>query len=427
MDKQLIQTDNLEPRSAPLGPAPVETERAVVHLATVLRILMYTGLAIIILGTVLGLVRDGRLPTPVVSFGDLPGQLAGFETGAILSLGVLIFLFSPTVSLAYLTVSFLRARDRLYTLIAGAVLLILIGSIVVAWFSGATEASSKPDLTITRDVVVFVVAMVGGILGSMLGLGGGVFITPVLTGFVGIPIKIAIAASAVSVIVNSIGGSSIYLKHKMTNVHLAMYMELTTTLGAIAGGFVVVYIAGNLLRIIFGLALLAMGITMLRRQQQQAPVTTGPDQLRLEQVFHDPAGNEDVFYIPQHTYAGAAASSVAGVISGMLGIGGGAVKVPIMNALMRVPVKASAATSVLMVGITVSASAFIYYLHDLIDLSVAIPAMLGVLAGSQAGARLSRRLKSVTLVRVLVAILIYLALNLLLQAAGIHLPGTSSK
>lgn len=408
-------------------PEHVEDDEAIVHLGTVLRILMYAGLAIILLGTALGLAREHRLPLPVTSFGSLPSALAHGDTGAILSLGVLLFLFSPSVSLAYLTVSFLRARDRLYTIFAAAVLGILIGSIVVAWFSGASEATNPPALTIEREVVVFVVALVGGILGSMLGLGGGVFITPVLTGFVGIPIKVAIAASAVSVIVNSIGGSSIYLQHKMTNVRLAVFMELTTALGAIAGGFIVVYIAGNILRVIFGIALLAMGITMFRRQQQQAPVTSGPDPLRLQQNFHDPADNADVFYIPQHTYGGAAASSVAGVISGMLGIGGGAVKVPIMNALMRIPVKASAATSVLMVGITVSASAFIYYIHDLIDLSVAIPAMLGVLAGSQAGARVSRRLKNATLVRVLVLILIYLALNLLLQAAGIHLPGTSSK
>jgi uncharacterized membrane protein YfcA len=273
------------------------------------------------------------------------------------------------------------------------------------------------------EVGVVLVAAVAGILGSMLGLGGGVFIVPILSLFFGVPLKTAIAASAISVVVNSIGGASVYLKHRLTNVHLALVMEVTTTIGAIVGGLVVVLISTNVLRFVFGALLLAMAAVMVLRGKEADPVTEGSDRLQLKQRYHDPAIGGDVTYIPQHVAVGMAASSVAGVISGLLGIGGGAVKVPIMNTIMRVPVKAAAATSIWMVGMTVSTSSFIYYTQDLIDLSVTVPALFGILIGSQIGSRYARRARSKTMVRILIVILAYLAINLLLQAFGIELPG----
>jgi uncharacterized membrane protein YfcA len=273
------------------------------------------------------------------------------------------------------------------------------------------------------EVGVVLVAAVAGILGSMLGLGGGVFIVPILSLFFGVPLKTAIAASAISVVVNSIGGASVYLKHRLTNVHLALVMEVTTTIGAIVGGLVVVLISTNVLRFVFGTLLLAMAAVMVLRGKESDPVTEGSDRLQIKQSYHDPAIGGDVTYIPQHVAVGMAASSVAGVISGLLGIGGGAVKVPIMNTIMRVPVKAAAATSIWMVGMTVSTSSFIYYTQDLIDLSVTVPALFGILIGSQVGSRYARRARSKTMVRILIVILAYLAINLLLQAFGIELPG----
>jgi uncharacterized membrane protein YfcA len=403
---------------------PAVEGEAIVHLAALLRVMLFLGIGLALLGAVVGLVRDGVLPTDVTAVRSLASGIVDLDPAAILTLGIFAILFTPMLSMAYLSISYLRARDWMYAAVAAIVLAILIGSIVVAAISGGSEPSGKPALRFPTEAGVFAISIVGGILGSMLGLGGGVFIVPVLSAFFGIPLKTAIAASAVSVVVNSIGGTSVYLRHQMTNVRLALFMELTTTIGAILGGFIVVYLAPNPLRVVFGVALMAMAIALFLRQKQAAPVATGPDRLRLRQIFHDPAAGTDVDYIPQKLGIGVSASSAAGVISGMLGIGGGAVKVPIMNAVMRVPVKAAAATSVFMVGITISASAFIYYVHSIIDLSVTIPAMLGVLIGSQAGARISRRLRNVVLVRSLVLILIYLAINLLLQAAGVHIPGT---
>ncbi len=274
------------------------------------------------------------------------------------------------------------------------------------------------------EIGILLAATAAGSLGSMLGLGGGVFIVPILSAFFAVPLKTAVAASAVSVVVNSLTGSAVYLQHRLTNLRLALLMELTTTLGAIGGSVVVVYIAENPLRVIFALALLGMGGAMFLRQRETAVVTPGaPDPLRLRQTYHDPALDADVTYTPRRIPLGIAASTVAGVISGMLGIGGGAVKVPVMNAVMGVPVKAAAGTSMFMVGITVTASAFVYYNHHFIDPSVTAPALLGIVLGAQAGSHLSRRLHSRVLVRVMVVVLVYLAATLLLQAFGIRLPG----
>ncbi len=406
---------------------PIFTDRAVASLASVYRIMLTLGIGLILLGSAVGLIRHHSLPTPIIGIAHLPSQFVHLDSAAILTVGVLVFLITPAAAIAFMAYSYFKAQDRLYTLIATVVFGIIACSILVAWLSGGSAAQgTKPAISPLAELGVVIISAVAGILGSMVGLGGGVFIVPILSVFFGIPLKTAIAASAVSVIVNSLGGSSVYLKHRMTNVRLGLFMELTTAVGAIVGGLIVVLVAPNILRVIFGVALLAMGVAMFKRQRQGEPVTNGPDRLMLAQVFHDPATDEHVRYIPQYLRYGAAASSFAGVISGMLGIGGGAVKVPIMNAIMRVPVKASAATSVFMVGITVSASAFIYYIHNIIDLSVTAPAVIGVLLGSQAGAHVSRRLRSEVLVRILVLILAYLAITLLLQAFGINMPGTSS-
>jgi uncharacterized membrane protein YfcA len=272
---------------------------------------------------------------------------------------------------------------------------------------------------------VLLTSAAAGVFGSMVGLGGGIFIVPILSVHLGIPLKTAIAASAVSVVVNSITGTSVYLDNKLTNIRLGLLMELTTTVGAIVGGLAVVSIAPFALQIIFSVSLLAVGAAMLIRQGwSQPPVSDGSDPLRLRHVYYDPVRDVEESYVPQHILPGMIGSSLAGVLSGMLGIGGGSVKVPVLNGIMRVPVKAAAGTSIFMVGITVSASAFVYYAHHLIDPAVTVPAVVGILIGAHAGARLGQYLPAVVLVRFLVLILVYLAMTLLFEAFGIHLLGT---
>lgn len=276
----------------------------------------------------------------------------------------------------------------------------------------------------TTEAGVLLAALLAGILGSMLGLGGGVFIVPILSAFFGVPLKTAIAASAVSVVVNSLSGSTIYLRHRLTNVRLGLLLFVTTTIGAIIGGLLAIYSSPTILRIVFSVSLLAMSAAMLRGPIAEKRRVVAPDPYGVSGSYFDPSINEQVNYTPQKIGIGMAISSFAGVISGMLGIGGGAIQVPVMNAIMRVPVKAAAATSVYMVGTTVVASAIIYYANDLIDPSITVPAVLGVLIGAQAGSRLARRARSAVLVRMLIVILIYLAITVFLQAVGINPPGT---
>jgi uncharacterized membrane protein YfcA len=279
-------------------------------------------------------------------------------------------------------------------------------------------------LDLSTAFLIGVVCALAGVLGSMLGLGGGVFIVPILSIFFGTELKTAIAASAVAVVANSVVGSTVHLRNRFTNLRLAVLMEIATTAGALGGGFIAVLISPNALRAVFGLVLLYVSYAMLRRSTvHETAASVRSDPLRAGATFHDPASGCDIAYVPKNLAYGLPVSSIAGVLSGLLGIGGGVVKVPIMNTIMGVPVKAAAGTSTFMVGITVSASAFVYYSHGYIDPRVTVPALLGVIVGARTGATLARRVRSVMMVRILVVVLFYLAVSLLLQAAGVNVPG----
>lgn len=274
------------------------------------------------------------------------------------------------------------------------------------------------------ELAILLVAALSGTLGAMVGLGGGVFMVPIFSAFLGVPIKFAIAASALAVIVNSLGGASVYLQHRMVNLRLALVMLVATALGAIFGALLVASAPVNALRLVFSLALYAMIVLLSLQRATAQPVTTGPDRFQLAANFFDPAVGGVVSYIPQRVLLGTASSTIAGLLSGLLGVGGGFVQVPLMNVLMRVPVKAAAATSAYMLGVTVVGSVLLYYANDLLVPQVAVPAALGVFLGSQVGSRLGRRVHGRWLKRVLMVILLYLATTLLLQALGVPVPGT---
>lgn len=279
-------------------------------------------------------------------------------------------------------------------------------------------------MTHWTEIAIFLVSALSGTLGAMVGLGGGVFMVPIFSAFLGVPIKFAIAASALAVIVNSLGGASVYLQHRMVNLRLALLMLVATALGAIFGALLVASAPVNALRLVFSLALYAMIVLLSLQRATTRPVTTGSDRFQLATNFFDPAVGGVVSYIPQHVLLGTASSTIAGLLSGLLGVGGGFVQVPLMNVLMRVPVKAAAATSAYMIGVTVVGSVLLYYANALLVPQVAVPAALGVFLGSQVGSRLGRRVHGRWLKRVLMAILLYLATTLLLQALGVPVPGT---
>jgi uncharacterized membrane protein YfcA len=219
--------------------------------------------------------------------------------------------------------------------------------------------------------------------------------------------------------VNSLAGSSAFLRDRIPNIRLGLLLEMTTLVGAIAGGLLVVSIAPTVLRAIFAMVLIGLAVRVVTRAHGAQLVREGPDPLGVRGSYHDGASGEEVVYLPQRLPQGAAAGFFGGVLSGLLGLAGGVVKMPVMHSIMRMPLKAAAATSVFMGGITVSASAYIYYVHGIVDLAIAIPAVLGIQIGSRAGARMSRRLSGTALERVFAVVLIGLALLLVLQIFGV--------
>ena len=280
-------------------------------------------------------------------------------------------------------------------------------------------------MDIVYSLEIGAVAAVAAILGSMLGLGGGVFLVPILTLFFGIDPKFAVGASAVVVVTNSVVGSTNHLRIRFTNPRLAMLLQIATAAGAIAGALYGVLADPRVIYIVFGAVLVYAAVSMVVRSERRviAPPPGAPDTLRLGAAFRDPAIKEEITYIPVNVGWGMGVGVGAGVISGMLGVGGGVVMVPAMNLLMRVPVKAAVGTSTFMVGITSVATAFVFYSQGFIDPTLVVPAIVGVFVGGQIGSRLTRRIRAQRLALLFALILLYLGLSLLLRAFGVEMPG----
>jgi uncharacterized protein len=262
-----------------------------------------------------------------------------------------------------------------------------------------------------------------GLLGSLLGLGGGIIIIPVLTLWLHIDIRYAIGASIVSVIATSSGAAATYVRERLANLRVAMVLELATTTGAITGALLAGRISTRGLYLIFGAVMAYSSIMMFRkmsvggsgRANRPAPWA---DRLRLHSSYYDDALGQEIGYRVVSTRIGLALMYVAGIVSGLLGIGSGALKVPAMDLAMALPVKASIATSNFMIGVTAAASAGIYFTRGDIDPFVAAPVAIGVLLGAATGSRWLGRLRSNTLRVVFVVVLLWVAGEMLLR--GIH-------
>jgi uncharacterized membrane protein YfcA len=276
---------------------------------------------------------------------------------------------------------------------------------------------------VSRSIELGVVSAAAAIVGSMLGLGGGVFLVPIFTLFFGVDQKVAIGASAVAVVTNSVVGSSVHLRSRFTNLRLAMLLQIPTASGAIVGALIGASAPERVVNAVFGAVLTYAAVSMaMQRQAAIAGAEGVPDPQRLGAGYLDPATKKSIRYVPTRVPLGLGVSGFAGVISGMLGVGGGVIQVPAMNLMMRVPVKAAAGTSAFMVGITSVATASVYYSRQKIDPTVVVPAMIGIFVGSQFGSRLTRRVQAQRLVLVFVLVLLYLGGSLLLKAAGVDVP-----
>ncbi len=262
---------------------------------------------------------------------------------------------------------------------------------------------------------ILLVAFVAGVFGSMLGVGGGVIMVPVLTLAFGVPIKTAIATSIISVIATSSMAQTAFVSRGMTNIRLGMLLEVATSVGAVAGGVTAVLIAGRALQVCFAAVLVYVVWQMNRRGGDVQPQLTGV----LEASYYDPAAGAEVRYGVRRTRLGFVLCLGAGNVSGLLGVGGGAFKVPIMNLLMGAPLKATIATSNLMIGVTAATGAAIFYGRGYVDPRWAVPSALGILAGARLGPRLAARLPARVLSITFQVVLGVFAVLMALKAAGL--------
>ena len=255
--------------------------------------------------------------------------------------------------------------------------------------------------------IIFFLILLGlfaGAWGALVGLGGGIILVPVLSLWFGLPIKTAVGISLVCVIATSSAAAAVYVQRRWTDLRLGMVLELATVLGAITGALVVTLLSDRIVKGLFGGFLVYATVMMLRQRAESSEEKTGflPD------------------YEVRNYPLGLAVSYLAGGASGMLGIGGGPIKVPMMYLFMGLPLRVAAATSNFMIGVTASASAFLYYMRGDMVVPVAAPLAVGVFAGALAGSKLSPRLRSRWIRWLLMPVLVYLALLMLSEA--FHLP-----
>jgi uncharacterized protein len=255
-------------------------------------------------------------------------------------------------------------------------------------------------MTPEASLLVVVLGLAAGVLGALAGIGGGILIVPTLVIFFNVPLPQAIGASLLAVIATSTATSSVHLERHLTDVRLGITLELATTIGAAAAAVVAQYINRRALAMLFVGFLTYSAVTLLRRVWSAR-----------SQPEEAPADTYEVRRLP----LGLSASVVAGGMSGLLGIGGGPIKVPVMYLLMGVPLRVATATSNFMIGVTAAASAFIYFGHGNVPLDVTAPLLVGVLVGSIAGARLAPRVRARYIQILLIVVMTYLAAQMLLR------------
>ncbi len=291
---------------------------------------------------------------------------------------------------------------------------------------------------LTTFVLMFLVAIFAGFFGALVGVGGGVIIVPALTLLFHLPIHSAIAASIVSVIATSIAGALSYVDQQITNVRLGMFLEISTTAGALVGALIGVLMHGWVLSLIFGALIFYMAIISYRtRKVEDRMLESGGYEaktddkiartLRLYGNYHDEALKREVNYHATKTVEGSLISSFAGVGSGLLGIGGGVIKVAAMNSMMGIPMKASVATSKFMIGVTAATSAVVYFIAGGINQYTVAPVALGTMLGATTGSLIMNKLHSKVIKTVFFVLMIYLGYQMiakgLLLGFNIKFPG----
>lgn len=264
-------------------------------------------------------------------------------------------------------------------------------------------------------IIVLLGAFTAGLLGSLTGLGGGVIIIPLLTLVLGVDIHYAIGASIISVIATSTGSAAAYVKEGITNIRIGMFLEVATTISAVLGAIVTVFIDPGYIAVLFGLILLMSALMMLKKKANHVDFETSghlANFFKLNGCYPTERG-EIKKYTVHNVAGGFAMMFLAGTISGLLGIGSGALKVIAMDNIMKIPFKVSTTTSNFMMGVTAAASAVVYLHRGQIDPGIAMPVSLGVLLGATVGSKILVRTNTDRLKVIFAVVVAFLAIQMI--------------
>jgi uncharacterized membrane protein YfcA len=271
--------------------------------------------------------------------------------------------------------------------------------------------------TLDFSILLLLISFAAGLLGSLVGLGGGIIIVPVLTLLFHVDIRLAIGASILSVIATSSGAAVTYVRERLTNLRAGIFLEVATTIGALSGAYITTLLSGKLLYGLFAAVLLFSIFEMFRRWKSEIPLNYSKDKIanyfRLHGSYFDESENKEVAYKISGTKTGLLLMYIAGMLSALLGVGSGALKVPAMDIAMHMPIKASAATSNFMIGVTAAASAGAYFARGQINPFISAPVVIGVLLGAILGSRLLNKIEPIYIKYVFVVVLIIVTFEMI--------------
>lgn len=269
---------------------------------------------------------------------------------------------------------------------------------------------------LTFSIILLLGSVFAGFIGALTGLGGGIIIVPLLTLGLGVPMKYAVAASLISVIGTSSGAAAAYLKEGITNMRVGMFLQIATTIGAIMGAILIIFvnIPVDVIGIIFGSVLLITAVlTAQKKPDHREPVIQGSraEKLQLHGTFPN-AGRQEV-YGSRNPLMGSLVMAMAGFLSGLLGVGGGVFKVLAMDNIMRLPFKVSTTTSNFMIGVTALASSIIYFAAGYVVPQIAAPILIGIIIGAIIGSKVLLRINVALLKRIFAVVVAVIAIYMI--------------
>lgn len=270
------------------------------------------------------------------------------------------------------------------------------------------------------EILLFAISILAGTLGAILGIGGGMIVVPFLTLVLNVDIRLAVAASLISIVATSSGAAASFLKDRLTNLRVAVVLEVGTVLGAITGFLISKFINASWLFLVFGFFLLFSATMMLRKREDYSGTVDHPWSRKLKLAGKYPKGNgEWIAYSVAGVPWGLFLMYFAGILSALLGIGSGILKVLAMDNIMRLPIKVSSATSNFMIGVTATASAGAYFMQGLIRPEIAAPVAVGILGGSWIGARLMVRMQPSLIRKIFVGVLSIVAVQMIVKGISL--------